>query len=468
MMHKAKRWIVQNVINKHPKLKEKVFPLYSKYVAWTTRREVQRRLRSLKPERYYDFEDAERKNVVIITVDCMRFKNTTQAKYERDTTPFLASIGKNYRALSGAPWTYPSVPTILSGLYPTRHGAYIHSRKKYLDNLEHLKGIRQSVITIPELLLYMGYEVYMATAIGLSSFHFRKRIPAIRWYPGETRAEKILGDFLRWAEKRKGKHFFAYLHLGDPHEPLNPPEDYWNYFGRVKRLKDIETWAYTKPEEWKKPGFQEYVENRVLLYDNTLKYVNDQIELFFDRLEKTGILDNTLIVITADHGEEFWEHKELEARYFYDERGEYGFGHGHNMFREITEVPLTMYGFTGLKTKKEPVSSADITPTILKELNISPKFKLDGKPLQNREPKGRVLFTEAAGYGYEKKAIVWRDFKFLYAREDGIKWVFNLKKDPEEQRPITDEEVVRLFEDKLKKLIVRLSSEGLNDGLDVE
>jgi len=461
MLHRAKRWVVQNIINQHPKLKERVFPIYSKYVAWVTKRDVQRRLNSLKPEEYYSLEDIERKNVIIITADCMRFKNTSQAGYHRDTTPFLTAIGNNYRAISGAPWTYPSVPTILSGLYPTRHGAYIHNRKKHLDTLEYLRGIKGEVITLPELLLYLGYEVYMATAIGLSSYHFRKRIPNIQWYPGETRAEKILEEFLKWAKKRRG-HFFAYLHLGDPHEPLNPPERYWNYFGKVKRLKNIEKWAYTRPEEWKTPEFKEYVENRILLYDNVLRYVNDQIEELFSKLEKMRLLEDTLIVITADHGEEFWEHATLEADNFYDERGEYGFGHGHNVFREITEVPLTMYGFEKLK-EHEVVSLTDVTPTILKEIGIRPKFKMDGIPLQETQPKNRVILTEAAGYGYEKKALLWKNFKLLHAKEDNVKWVFNLKKDPAENNPITNSEVVEIFEDMLKKLMVKLSSESFKD-----
>ncbi|WP_297510158.1 sulfatase [Thermococcus sp.] len=459
MLHRAKRLIVQKVINKYPKLKEMLFPLYSKYVAWTTRREVQRRLKNLKPERYYNFENAIRRNVIIVTVDCMRFKNTSQAGYFRDTTPFLSSLGKNYTAVSGAPWTYPSVPTILSGLYPTRHGAYIHSRKKYLDNLGHIKGIKQSVITLPELLLHMGYDVYMATAIELSSFHFRKRVPYIRWYPGETRAEKILGDFLKWVEGRRGKSFFAYLHLGDPHEPLNPPEEYWNYFGRVKRLRNIETWDYTRLEDWEKPGFKEYVENRVLLYDNTLRYVNDRLELFFDRLEKFGLSDDTLVVITADHGEEFWEHAKTEAEYFYDTRKGTGYGHGHNVFREVAEVPVVLHGFSGLKERK-PISSTDITPTILRELGVEPLFPLDGVPLQEREPRGRPILIEASGYGYEKKALYLGDLKFLYAPDDNVRWIFNLKRDPWEENPITDREAVSIMERKLKSLLSKIQLEG--------
>lgn len=456
----VKRWLTQKVLNKHPKLKGIIFPIYSKYLAQKTIKDVKNRLKEIEPDRYFNLDNVERKNIIIITVDCMRYHNTSIADYERDTTPFLSEFGRSYRAITGAPWTYPSVPTILSGLYPTRHGAYIHSKVKQLDYLENIKGIKKNVITLPELLLYVGYEVYMATSIELSSLHFRRRIPNIRWYPGETRAEKILVDFMKWLEKRRNREFFAYLHLGDPHHPLNPPIEYWNYFGEVKKLKNITNWDYTRPEEWKKSGFQEYAYNRILLYDNTLRYVNDMIKEFIERIDSLGLLDDTLIVITADHGEEFWEHAKSEAENFYDPRGIYGVGHGHNVFREITEVPLVLHGVSRLK-RHELVSSTDVTPTILKELNISPKIKLDGYPLQEKSPKERVILTEAAGYGYEKKALYWRQFKFIYAPEDSVKWLFNLKKDPKEQRPITDRDITRIFEDKLKRITIHLSSKNV-------
>ncbi|WP_457751848.1 sulfatase, partial [Thermococcus sp.] len=437
---RVKRWITQNIINRSPCMKRIAFSLHSYYTNKKNREHALRRIKSIDITQKFDMSDVHRKNVLIITVDCMRFKNTSLAGYECDTTPFLKEFGKAYRAVTGAPWTYPSVPTILSGLYPTRHGAYIHSKVKQLDYLENVRGIKKSVITLPELLLYIGYEIYMATSIELSSLHFRKRIPNIRWYPGETRAERVFEDFLKWLRKRKNKNFFAYIHLGDPHEPLNPPERYWNYFGEVKRLKNIMRWDYTRPEDWKKPGFQEYIYNRILLYNNTLRYVNDMIEELIGKMDSMGVLDDTLVVITADHGEEFWEHAETEAHNFYDPRKRYGFGHGHNVFREVAEIPIVLYGFSHLKGH-EIVSSADITPTILRELNIPPKIKLDGRALQEDPQKSRIVLTEAAGYGYEKKALYWKEFKFLYAPEDGVKWVFNLKKDPNEQKPITDPQI---------------------------
>uniref|UniRef100_UPI002619ADBD sulfatase family protein n=1 Tax=Thermococcus sp. TaxID=35749 RepID=UPI002619ADBD len=331
---------------------------------------------------------------------------------------------------------------------------------KYLDDLKNLRGLKESVVTLPEVLYFLGYSVYVGTVIELSSLPLKRRVPLIRWYPGETRAERIFGDFLKWAEKRGGKSFFAYLHLGDPHEPLNPPEEYWNYFGRVKRLKNIETWAYTRPEDWEKPGFKEYVENRVLLYDSTLRYVNDQLELFFDRLEKAGILDNTLVVVTADHGEEFWEHAKTEAEHFYDTRKGTGYGHGHNVFREVAEVPVVFHGFSGLRERKL-VSSTDVTPTILRELGVEPLFQLDGVPLQEREPKGRAILIEASGYGYEKKALYLGDLKFLYAPDDNVRWIFNLKRDPKEKSPITDSEAISIMERKLKSLLSKIQVGGI-------
>lgn len=449
MLHSLKRWTTQNIINRSSILKKTLFAFHSKYVNIRTRREALKRIKTLKAENNFDLIGMEKRNVLFIVIDCLRFKNTSLASYERDTTPFLKAFGEHYKAITGAPWTYPSVPTILTGLYPTKHGAYIHSRVKHLDNLKNLGGIRRNIITLPELFLYVNYDVYMATSIELSSLHFRRRIPDIRWYPGETRAEKILSDFLKWVNKRK-KPFFAYLHLGDTHEPLNPPKEYWNFFGKVKKLRNIEKWDYVHPRDWTKPSFKKYVKNRVLLYDNTARYVNDELERFFEELKKLDVLDNTLVVITADHGEEFWEHAEIEAKHFYDPRGTYGVGHGHNVFNEIVEVPLVLWGFKGLKDKKV-VSTTDITPTVFKELGIIPKYRLDGIPIQEKEYSKRIILIEATGYGYEKKALYWKDLKFLYAPDDKVKWIFNLKKDPNEQNPITDFEIAEIFEQKLKK-----------------
>ena len=197
----------------------------------------------------------------------------------------------------------------------------------------------------------------------------------------------------------------------------------------------------------------------MLLYDSLARYVDGQIEELFNKLDSMRLLDDTLIVITADHGEEFWEHSKLEAGNFFDPRGYSGVGHGHNLFSEIIEVPVVFHGFPKLSRDPKRISGVDITPTVLRELEIQPEFVLDGFPLQD-PPKNRVILTEAIGYGYEKKSIIVNDFKFLHAPVDNVKWLFILNRDSEEKQPITDEKLIEMFDHKLKKTLARLTVEA--------
>jgi len=451
MIPRVKRAVNRYVIQKLPKpIGSRIFRLYHR-IADRETRAIRERLKSLKLEKYVTLTDNPQKNVLIITVDCLRYRNLSFTGYPRETSPFLDGIKAKYLGISTAPWTYPSVASILTGLYPHNHGAYIDRRIKDREDLRRFKAIKREVITLPELMSLIGYRTYFATPIGLAGFAFKKRT-LVKFHPHREIAENVFREFLKWVKKDSGK-FFAYLHLGDTHQPLEPPEEYKNYLGKVKKIPKIESWDYTKPEDWKKPGFEEFKENRMLLYDNTIRYVNDQIELLFEELERLKVLDDTLVVITADHGEEFWEHAEVEAKYFYDPRGVYGIDHGHNVFGELIEVPILFHGFSRLK-RRDVISSVDILPTILQELGIEPTVRLDGYPLQNA-PKKRWILTEAVDYGHEKKSLIVDEFKLLYSPGDNVKWLFLRKKDPLEQNPITQRDIVQVFEDKLKKILVK-------------
>lgn len=358
-----------------------------------------------------------------------------------------------FKGVSAAPWTYPSVASILTGLYPHNHNAYIHKEIKNFDTLEGFKPIRSSVLTLPEILFALGYDIYFGTAIDVATYPMKGRVVPKR-YQADTPAGKLLNDLKKWVYKRK-KPFFAYLHLGDVHEPLVPPEDFKNYFGRVKSIPNIERWDFRRPEEQKGREFEEYRVNRMLLYDNTLRYVDHAIKDFYSFLESSGLLESTILVITADHGEEFWEHAKVEAENFYDPRGYYGVGHGHNVFNEIIEVPILLDG--ALKKKgdftEERVRHVDIMPTILDLLGIPHKLRLDGGNLFEIKGKNRAILSEAAGYGYEKKALILGRYKLIYSPNDGVQWLFDIKKDPSEQHTIRDEEVTSIFVEKLEKML---------------
>ena len=121
---------------------------------------------------------------------------------------------------------------------------------------------------MPEMFFALDHDVYFGTTIGLARFPLKGRIIP-RIYLEDAPAEKPLNDLRKWITKRR-KPFFAYVHLGDLHEPFAPPREFKSYFGRAE-------------------------ENRTLLYDNLLRYVDYAIERFYAFLEDSGLLDSTIL-----------------------------------------------------------------------------------------------------------------------------------------------------------------------------
>ena len=443
---------VVDIIKKHALIHKMARYAYSEYKGINYRKEFHSRIKQIDPDEYLDTSNKPDLNVIILTVDCLRNSQLSYNRYFRETTPFLDSIrGSKFTAISPAPWTYPSVASILTGLYPHNHGAFLSGKLKefYLKKFMKIKG---NLLTLPEISLLLGYRTYFGTAIDVAFYPLRGRvIPSKQKGIYEHRAEELLKDLNKWISK-SDKPFFAYVQLGDLHVPLNPPKSFRNFFGEVKNIPNIDSWDFKRREEQKGKKFQEYKENRLLLYDNTLRYVDYSIEQFYSFLEDSGLIDSTVLIITADHGEEFWEHAELEAKNFYGLRG-CGFGHGHNVFNELVEVPLIL-SWPKIPDKRydKIVSTIDIMPTILDLLGVNHKMSFDGINLFEDKLK-RALLSEAVSQGYEKKALVIGGFKLIYSKHDDIACVFNLKKDPEEQNPITDEELVSVFVDKLNRIL---------------
>jgi arylsulfatase A-like enzyme len=423
-------------------------------------------------------------NVVIIVADCLRASQLSYRGYPRQTTPFLDTFGCKFRAISASCWTHSAVASLLTGLYPHNHNAIMGGKIKDFYHPENLCTIGKQVVTLPEILFLSGYRVYFGTAISVASYPFKgRRLPAIREPPGN--ADNLMTDLTNWISKNSGP-FFAYAHLADLHEPLHPPDDFRDFFGKVADLPKIDKWDFGEPEEQQGARFEEYKENRILLYDNTLRYVDHVIEKFYAALKDMGLADSTVLIVTADHGEEFWEHGAVEAENFYNPRGWYGLGHGHSVFNEVIEIPLlisvpgvsdgqsspidrivdimfTVFDLLKIKHMVNSkrylrrqsrclVSMVDIMPTVLDLLKVKHRLKFDGQSILSKQKSKRPLLSEASVYGYEKKSLIIGKFKLIYSQDDGVAWVFDLEKDPQELHPITDQGVVSMFVDKLSEI----------------
>ena len=183
-----------------------------------------------------------------------------------------------------------------------------------------------------------------------------------------------------------------------------------------------------------------------------MRYVDNAIEIFYRSLQDLGLAGQTIFIVTADHGEEFWDHAELQTANFYHQRGICGVTHGQAGFRELIEVPLAISGPIPDKEATGFVSSVDIVPTVIDLLGISHNMSFDGQNIFNTD-RERPLLSEASGSGYEKKALVVGRYKLIYSKDDRVEWVFDLEKDPEEQHPIVDKQVTSIFVDKLYRML---------------
>jgi arylsulfatase A-like enzyme len=343
---------------------------------------------------------------------------------------------------------------MLTGLYPHNHGAVAKGKVKDFRNPSGYKKMRDDVVTLPEIMHILGYRTHFSTAVYLACAPLGNRV-APRLYSPSANAADMLNGLVEWIDRGKGTKYFAYVHLADLHTPLEPPESFGDYFASVQPLPNIERWDYFTREQQLNDaeGFNTYRWNRELLYDNTLRYVDHSIERLFDGLRARGLLESTLVIITADHGEEFWDHAEIEARSFYHQKAFYGFGHGHSLFNELIEVPLLMSGPLANSHRTYPVSSVDITPTIFDILGIRHSLSLDGCSLFQLQDNDRPLLSEASGTGYEKKSLVFGRYKLIVSKDDEVEWVFDLEMDPLEQHPITDRRITSVFVDKLQKML---------------
>jgi len=348
------------------------------------------------------------KNVLIITVDCLRNDRISRSGYQRDTTPFIDSLGSYTPAIASAPWTFSSVPSILTGLYPHRHGAvYSDDSARNHDLSDPPNGVRDDVFTIAELLDANGYETKFTTAIGTAAVPIEGRFKSME-QRHDADAETLLSEIRDWWNSESGPKF-GYVQLGDLHEPLHKPDT--SYFGEIPDVEGIDRWRFTSGNT-NNEGFEEYRDARELLYDTLVRYIDDEIERTLDELAE---LNDTIVIVTSDHGEEFWEYKDFEEEYFEDPRGINGVGHGHALVPPVLEVPIVT-NVENTPTSETRRSLTDIVPTILNELGADLSFDFDGHPLQ-KSTKEPVLSQEIA-YGPNQISVTDDNKHLIYTPVD--------------------------------------------------
>ncbi|MBI1850024.1 MAG: sulfatase [Planctomycetes bacterium] len=295
-------------------------------------------------------------NVLFILIDALRADHLSSYGYARKTSPHvdaLADEGVRFeRANCQATWTGSSVASIFSGLYPSTHGV--------ITNPTHTSGqtfasaiLAPQVTTLAESMKARGYRTgAIVTNVFLRrEYGFDQGFDDYEMLEHREHGAAVNRDALEWIGKKSASPFFLYLHYMDVHGPYTPPAPYDEYF-KPEAPKPLPETAVIPPNL--KLGDCRDLAVYEARYDGGIRCVDEEIGDLLKKLDGMGLAKNTLVVFTADHGEELYEHG--------------GFGHGRTLYEEVLHTPLVFRLPGRVPAKKSihtGVSAIDIYPTIL-------------------------------------------------------------------------------------------------------
>ena len=315
--------------------------------------------------------------VILIAIDTLRADHLGCYGYDFPTSPFIDELaeegGKFSRCFASDVPTPPSFSALLTG---TRG---IHNGITGFNNGP--EDFRPGTRPLPELLREAGYRTGAFSNLLYPSpwlvRGFQDIYPPGNRFQGGT-AEEVTGEGLSWLENHGREDFFLFLHYWDPHCPyrersrekyrkLFSPADYEGLIPDMKYVEEDEFLRifYDRKHETMEDPLE--ASENMALYDANIRYVDDQIERLFSGLKELGLAEDTLVVLTSDHGEAF---------------GEYGFWDHWSSYKNVSHVPLVFWG-EGIKSGNitDLVQGIDVAPTILELTGTSLPEGLDGNSL---------------------------------------------------------------------------------------
>jgi arylsulfatase A-like enzyme len=392
------------------------------------------------------------RNVVVVCVDTLRADHVGAYGYSRATTPRLDALARGgalfENALATAPWTVPAVGSLLTSLYPSQHGAGLAGEVRQLDGNTPAQ-LRPEAETLADQLHRAKLRTALYSANPYLWGRFQRSFDHAE--AGRQTARSLTDRALAWVRQAPAGPFFLYLQYMDLHQPIQPPEPFASHFvvPAGRRAPEHADWRFVRQEDWTAADFQSFREHKVALYDGALLYVDGEIGRLIDGLRKLGLLKDTLLVVTADHGEEFWDHGEEERLQGGDPRAIWGVGHGHTLYQELLHVPLILSGpgVAGGSRLPCPVALLDVAPTILAGLGFLPAAGMEGRSLlrsispetaEDGRCAPRPLAAESPAYGPDARALLYRGWK-LVLRKGAPPALYDLGRDPGEHRNLAAE-----------------------------
>ncbi|MDP6941250.1 MAG: sulfatase [Planctomycetota bacterium] len=413
-------------------------------------------------------------NFLVVLIDTLRADRLGAYGYERNTSPVMDQLsleGARFEAAySHAPWTRPSVASLMTSLYPQSHDIIgnedsLPSGLPTLAQILKFRGYSTAAFSanpqvMPVYGFGRGFDVFgnsqasmlRRTSIGrvehLTMYGIKKiLLPSLSGKKRDTANEdsddvhKSLRNSqagglnklaFEWVDSYSGNEpFMLYMQYLDPHSPYSPPVDYLNSDGQEPVVlplnfiqKNAPPWPFMDSEK----ATPDVLRGLNRLYDAEIAYVDHELGKLIDRLEAKGMMENTIVVVTSDHGEEFYDHNQWL--------------HGQSLFDELVRVPLIFSG-PGIQPGviKNPVGLVDVLPTLATLAGIDKlNFPIHGQDLSStllsgESPKAKIVYSERNG-AWSINAIRRGAEKLIRITDPSGKFYwkkYNIEKDPLEK-----------------------------------
>jgi arylsulfatase A-like enzyme len=409
-------------------------------------------------------------NILFIVLDTVRAESLSLYGYGRETSPHLTSLAQRGvrfdHARTAAAWTLPSHASMFTGRWPYE---LLCSPKRPLDATyptlaQFLRDrgyatagfVGNTYFCSTWYGLGRGFVHYEAVAVTLLEILRSSELGRIlvnkvdpstcnrdrpRAYSNRKDAATINADFSAWLSSRpEGRPFFAFLNYFDAHDPYLTPERARKHFGSEPVTpSDFETLR-----DWFRVDKAKLSTQTIALardcYDDCIGYLDDQLGRLFDGLDSKGLLENTLVIVTADHGELFGEHG--------------AFSHGQELYQQVVRVPLVIVApgrVPSGRTITRPVSLRNLPATVVDLLGLAQESPFPGhslaqhwttKSTQADEPEDLLLTETADEVGKvpagPKSVRALLDHGKLYIRnKDGREELYDIDTDPAEAHDLS-------------------------------
>lgn len=400
-------------------------------------------------------------NIVFIALDPLRADALPIYGNTRVHAPAIDALSKSgfvfTQAYAVAPWTLPSVMSLMTGVYPSAHRVTNKEIISSSDQKTFVPAVLSSEIhTFAEELKSHGYVTggFAGGAALAPSYGFNRGFDVYKsegTFDGLPQAVPEALAFIRTHQKEK---MFVFIHGFDVHGQYIPPGGYTHVFtkkyagkltGSAEEQKNIREEGVTNNNVFLTPEDVEYLRG---LYDEKFVRADEMVGVIMRELESLNLMGRTIVVFTSNHGEEFYEHGRID--------------HGMTLFDEVIHIPYIMV-LPGVRTHKNidaQVRNIDIVPTILDLIGqkAGPEFakQLMGVSLVpvilGKDMKLNVFAETDYRYAVFKKAIrTWDQWKLIVDEETQTKELYNIIKDPHEVTDISLKE-----ESKKSDLITRM------------